>query len=57
MSDSAHLVVVRLSNTKVKSLQKCSDDAMIEPWRQKTEEELPRHGLNPVLGHKQGEKP
>ncbi len=57
MSDSAHLVVVRFANTKVNSLQKCFDDAMIEPWRQKTEEELPRHGLNPVLGDKQGEKP
>lgn len=57
MSDSAYLVVVRLSHTKVNSLQKCSDDAMIEPWGQKTEEELPRHGLNPVLGHKHEEKP
>jgi hypothetical protein len=48
---------VGLSNTKAKSLQNCSDDATIEPWRQKTEEEVPRHGLNPVLGHKQREKP
>jgi hypothetical protein len=48
---------VRLSNTKVKSLKHCSDDAIIEPLRQKTEEEVPRHSLNPVLGHKQREKP